>query len=418
MKEKAVKICLFLFMQVFGGEQDSADNQPEMKARIWHNFSEPGVLGRDEIAGWSLAIPELLHFAADRLILGSEPEKQRTGERVLRFFGAVAPLAVIESAIAGVSHEYGHFRAYSMAGMDDYEFVNENDDSDRFSANPVNAFSTQLLTHWFGRDLYLAGWEGESTLEYRQYRFEFGAMMEAGGLNQQQYNAELVAAKVLDGGAHPLDVVTYFAGALGTVRYPLGENSDINGYIADLESLGVETNSRDIKILSQIPKLFSNSSISLLLSVWDFWMTGDKKVEPLRLQIGDLNFYWPEFASYLTLYGPTVKGCERIDWNSQSFTLSFEQSLSESMAEAGIGWKGKITSFLSGEVRAAYNLESGGWWAEGGPTIRLFSWLSVGVKAYYGDGYTFVRDISGNIPSFLDEREFGIKGFLELNFKF
>lgn len=404
-------------MQLLDG-QDSDESRPEAKMRLWHNFSESGVLDRDEIAGWSLAIPELLHFAADKLVLGSDSECQETGERILRFFGATAPLVVIESAISGASHEYGHFRADSMAGMRHYEFVNENDDSDNFSANPLNAFSTRLLTYWFGHDLYLAGWEGEPTLEFRQYRFEFGAMMEAGGLNQQQYNAELVAEKVLDGRAHPLDVITYLAGALGTVRYPLGENSDISDYIADLESLGIGTDARDIKIFSQIPKLFSNSNISLLLSVWDYWLTGDKRVEPLRLNLGDCQIYWPEFASYLTLRGPTVKVSERIGWQDQAFALCFERSLSEDVWEVGIGWKGRITDFLSAEAKIFHNFGEGGTWVEGGPTIRLFSWLSVGVKAYYGDGYTFNREISGQVPSFLEEKEFGVKGFAEVNLKF
>lgn len=412
-----MKVAIFLLLQVFGGDEGVDQKQPEAMVRIWHNFSHDDVLDRDEIAGWSLAVPELLHFAADKLILG-DSEKQGTGERVLRFFGAAAPLTVIESAIAGASHEYGHFRAYSMAGMRKYEFVNENDDFDSFSANPLNAFSTQLLTHWFGHDLYLAGWKGEPTLEFRQYRFEFDAMMEAGGLNQQQYNTELVAEKVLDGRAHPLDVITYLAGALGTVRYPLGENSDISDYIADLESLGIETDARDIKIFSQIPKLFSNSNVSLLLSVWDYWLTGDKRVEPLKVEVGEFSLYWPEFASYLTLHGPTVKVSERIGWQDHAFTLYCERSLSEDVWEVGVGWKGQVTDFLSAEAKVFHNFGEGGTWVEGGPTIWLFSWLSVGAKAYYGDGYTFNREISGQVPSFLEEKEYGVKGFLEVNLKF
>lgn len=423
-------VAFLLAMQIFGGEQDPCGcnqdpcefekNRPGMTVRVWYNFSHEEVLDRDEIAGWSLAVPELLHFAADKGILGSDSERQGAGERVLRSFAAIAPLIVIESSIAGASHEYGHFRAFSMAGMNDFEFVNENDDSDRFSANPFNAFSTQLLKHWFGRDNYAATVGDWDNFSRDPNYLLFGTMMEAGGLNQNQYNAELVAEKARDGRAHFLDSVTYFSNSLMTLVYPTGvENGDIDDYIDDLDRLGVKTNAKEVKFWSQLPKLASNSTLSFLIGAMDYWVSGDKRVEPMRLIIGDwFQIYWPEFASYLTLFGPTVKVAERIGWEDQAFTLYFERSLSENVSEVGVGWKGRISDWLSAEAKILHSLGENGTWVEGGPTVRLFPWLSVGAKAYYGDGYTFHREIAGQVPSFLEEKEFGVKGFMEINFTY
>lgn len=423
-------ITLMLVMQIFGGDQDPCGckqdpcefekSRPEMQLRLWHNFSHTEVLDRDEIAGWSLAVPELLHFAADKGILGSDSERQGAGERALRSFAAIAPLIVIESSIAGASHEYGHFRADSMAGMNDFEFVNENDDSDRFNANPFNAFSTQLLTHWFGGDNYLATVGDWDDFSRDPNYLPFRTMMEAGGLNQNQYNAELMAEKMMNGRAHFLDSVTYFSNSLMTLLYPTGvENSDIDDYIDDLDRLGVKTSVKEIKFWSQLPKFVSNSTLSFLIGAMDYWVNGDKRVEPMRLAIGGgFQIYWPEFASYLTLFGPTVKVGERIGWEGQAFTIYFERSLSENVSEAGIGWKGRISDWLSAEAKILHNFGADGTWVEGGPVIRLFSWLSVGAKGYYGDGYTFHREIVGQVPSFLEEKEFGVKGFVEANIRY
>lgn len=421
-------ITLMLAMQIFGGDQDPCGcnqdpcdfekSRPEMTIRVWHNFSHSEVLDRDEIAGWSLAVPELLHFAADKGILGSDSERQGAGERVLRSFAAIAPLIVIESSIADASHEYGHFRADSMAGMNDFEFVNDNDDSDRFNANPFNAFSIQLLTNWFGRDVYAATADDWDDFSRDPNYLPFRTMMEAGGLNQNQYNAELVAEKVLNGRAHFLDSVTYFFNSLMTLMYPTGvENSDIDDYIDDLDRLGVKTSVKEIKFWSQLPKLAGNSTLSFLIGAMDYWVSGDKLASPMKLELGEFNIYWPEFASYLTLFGPTVKVVEQVDWRDFVYRFTFEQSLSENIFEIGGGAKHAWTDWLSTEYRIAYNSE-GGFWIEGAVALKLFPWLSIGAKPYFGRGYTFNREILGQVPSFIEEKEFGVKGFVELNVRY
>lgn len=418
-----MKTCVFLLLQVFGGQDGQSDQgKPEATVRVWHNFSTD-ALDRDEIASWTLVAPEFLHFAADRLILG-DSEKQTAGGRGIRLLGAILPLLAIEAPMMGASHEYGHFRADSIFGMKNFEFIDENDDSDRFSADPFNAILA-VVGNWTGHRVSagVSDSDWENFFSYSQnpppHFDEYLVMVDAGGLNQSQYNSEVISERVLNGDAHVLESVTYFANLFGTVLYPTEiKSSDVTGYVDDLYLLGSKTDVDTVQYWSQLPKLFGNTSLSLLRSLVNFIETGDKKVEPLRLQLGDFRLYWPEFASYLTLHGPTVKIAERLDWRSQAFTISLEGSLSKDMWEAGIAWKGKITNFLSGEARALCNLESGGTWVEAGPVVRLFSWLSVGCKAYYGNGYTFNRDVSGQVPSFLKEEEYGVKGFLELDLKF
>lgn len=407
---KIFAILLALSMQ---DASENEENRPQAEVRLWHDFSHPDVLSPEEIAGYSLATSELLHLAFDEVILG-EGAEQSLGERLLRSLVAFGTLVPLEASLSGAAHEYGHFRGFSLAGMSDFEFVNDGDSSDRINVTPWSAFSTQLGNHWLGGDAYLAtvsDWGGFATSDPR-----FHILMETGGFNQQQYEVELIAQKAQDGRAHPLDAVSYFARLLGVLAYPRGDNednSDIRDYADELAELGVKTNANEIRYKSQLLKLVSGSSLALLARVVDYLWTGDKTVRPLVVELGQAKLYWPEFSSHMTLQGPTIKVSERIDWLGNAHFLSFERSLSENVSEYGIGSNGQFLG-LPFQYRFFYNTESG-YWLEGGPIINITSWLSVGFKAYTAKGYSFQREMFGSVPHFVKERESGLRGFLELN---
>ena len=401
---------------------DSSKESLSPELRVWRNFSSD-VLDVDVIEGWTGNATHSVHYVFDKLILGEKPEDQSAGERALRFGAAAVPLLLVERGISGASHEYGHFRVYSMIGSHDFEFVNKKDQNDRFDADPFNSFFT-ILKKTLGGKQYSATASFDQSASYyrdyfRHYR-EFDVMAEAGGLNQQQYNLEKLSDNILDGRAHPLDSVTYLINLIGTVRYSTDfSGSDITDYIDDLRLLGVKTDVNKVKWVSQAPKVFSNSGLSVFLGAVDYWQTGNRKIEPLTMEVGEVRAYWPEFASYLTLYGPTVKVSQRNDWKGNSFTVSLERSLSDGQLETGIGWKGPIISnVLSAEARLVHNFNEGGTWIEGGPTLQLFSWLTIGVKGYSGNGYTFRREIAGQVPDFVESQESGLKGFIQVNIQF
>lgn len=417
-------VCLFLQSPSLESDGD----QPQMRLRLWHDFSHPAVLDREAIAGWTLMPSELISYAADKFILGSEPQKQSVGGRLWRSLAAGAPLFVFELVNAGSSHETGHVRAASLAGLIHPEFVNEDDPTDRFKVTPFTTFKTQLR-QVLGGDSYLITSGEKDWLEFwadserAPHWREFFTLLEGDGLNQNQFNAQLIASKVMDGNAHPLDSISYFVNLTATALYDRDEENDIKDYIELLEMRGIRARKSEVRVWSQIPKLFSNSTLTLFGSVINYWANGEKEVQPIRChQIGNYRFYWPEFVGWLTLFGPTVQVAERVDWDSLAgrftYTFSFERSLSENISEIGFASKGPSAGWLSAEFAVFHNLNEGGTWLEGGPILKLCSWLSVGIKAYYGRGYSFHREMVGHIPHFMEKGESGIKGFIGVAFPY
>lgn len=416
-------VVLILAFQV-GQDQDvQQEIHPRARVKLWHDFSNNEVLDRDEIAGWTLAAAKVMHLIAKHAI--GKPAEQGWCERLLRGVGTTSLLFVFNSTLSTTSHEYGHFRSFSLAGMTHYKFVPMDDETiywdDAVNATPFGAFSLMFANQWLGRQDYGATVSLEDWQEYFanpkfiDFHSEFALLSEAGGVNQEQYNAEIIAGEVKDGVAHPLDALAYFPAAIGTATYQLGWESDLSDAIALLAELGIETDAREIRRTSQWPKLFSGSAIALAASMVDYFLTGDEVVKPLRVELRDFSFYWPEFASYLTLFGPTIKASASIGYEKHDVTFSYEWSLPvEEVADVGIGWRGPVLGPLSGEMLFVRNVEEG-WWFEATAILRLSSWLGIGVKHYQGRGYTFRREIIGQEPHFLEERERGVKGFLEVS---
>ena len=391
----------------------------EMNLRVWRNLTQ-SELDRDEITSWTLVPSELLHYGADYLV----------GDSFWRAVCAIPLLIVLEIPLSGASHEYGHFRIGSLAGMDQPQFINEDNPNDRYNANPFNTYTRMFRQLILMDGLYAVGQSDDAWEKFladprwSAYWLEYEIMTEASGLNQQQYNAETLAGKVLDGNAHPLDAITVISNLLATITYPVGENSDIVDYIHLLRERGIKTNVKQIKLYSQLPKLASNSALSLtraLVGYLDEPGT-DSAVKPLALVRDNWHFYWPEFSSYLTLYGPTIKLSQSNRWRNQIIYFSLENSLSKNIFEVGLGWKLPIANFLTIEPRIIHNFQSGSWldnnWFEIETSAKIYSWLALGFKAYGARGYTFQRDITGQEPSFLEKREFGLKGFLAASFSY
>lgn len=425
MFKKIILSVVILFLVFFSGAFFSAiaEEGPLFRLRLRYDLSSDGILDSESIVDYSLAVPEILHYAGDKFILGGKKGTSGSGERFLRLLAAGIPLLIVENGISGASHEYGHFRAFSLFGFTEYEFADRENFNSRFEAAPWNAFTTQL-GQIFGGKSYSATVSVRQNKEFwkdpsrSRYWREFYVILEAGGLNQNQLNAEFVGRKVLDGKSHLLDGITYFVNARYTATYPLGYESDITDYINALKKLGVETNANQIKTLSQLPKLASNSTLSYLLAIKNYVKDGDASVKPLSSDFSaPLRIYWPEFASYLSLYGPTIKTVERLEFlKSDLFHLyvTYERSLAKDVNEIGINLNFKIFGdLISLGPRLIYNDKNGNWF-EFAADVRVFKEISFGIQVYNGHGYTFVREIIGRAPSFMEKNESGMKAFVTI----
>lgn len=409
---------------VFSEEKLDVDSM-EHRFRIYYNFSSGKVLDVDSISGWSLAYSETLHTVADNLLIGRDPKDQSVGERLLRFGGSAVLMALLEIPASATTHEYGHFRMDSIAGMYKPRFGSDRDEDYEFISTPFNAYTLLFeAAATGGFNTYHATQDPRETTKLEgdskraPYRSRFDIMSEAGGLNTSQYTAEVVMSRVLDGYAHPLDIVTYNSYSLATVVYVEGEGGDIGDYADLLEKEGINASHSEIRIISQIPKVLGNSSVSLFLGAIDYVVTGDRQVEPLGIEIGPAKVLWPDFASYLTLNGPTVKLIEQVNVGGQRFYLTAERPFPKNVIEGGLGWRGDVCKYFGAEAYLVHNFDSGGNWAEVAIAVRPCEWFGFGVKGYYGDGYTFRREVAGTSADFMEERESGLKGFVEINLKF
>lgn len=414
---------------------DSFEIKPEGHARIYFDPSaDDGIYDRATITGLTLSSCETLNFAAGKMIWGSTPKDQTVAERMIRSLGGALPLILLEIPIAGASHEYGHFRAYNLAGMNNPRFLSSLDNQTEYFTDPGIAFRQIALQSFVPGEFLYASQTSEEFQKFKndkkrqQYEAYYSAFIDGDGLNQEQYNAEMVGLKTLRGKAHPLDAITFFVNSAGTVMYSMdGKNDDISLYIKDLERAGVKTGKSQIRSTSQIPKLLSNSSVSLVVAWFDYWITGDDAVEPLALELGDFRINWPDFYSYLTLHGPTIKGVERISWRNYAMHISYERSLSDGSQEAGLMLEGNIFRWLSVSVEGVKNFDTGGTWAEAEVALRplaLFGddaplrWLEVGAKGYHGGGDTFRREIVGPSLHVEEDSTSGVQWFVGLNIPF
>ncbi len=416
-----MSLILALLLQV--SIQDEAPMDPAKyrgKIELWRDYSHPEVISHEQLAGVTLSLAVPLSLAADEVILGDGKE-QSVWERLIRGLAAGQILQWIESPLTSAAHEYGHFRVYQIAGMSEIGFV-EDDKTNFVRATPIRAFELMFRQMTLKSDSYLATVAEREVVGFQNRLTSFSegtkfiAMMDAGGLNQEQFLAEKIGERVQQGEAVLTDVVMYYLSLTATWLYPSDKDGDPDDYVEGLRRLGVETSLGEVRQHSQWPKIFSGSSIAFLIAIGEYFANGDKEVSHLSLPLGERGrIYAPEFASYLTLRGPTLNVRERITCEGNSLDLLYERSYADGSTEWGIGWQGKLFSFLSARFK---HLRNDGHWTEGGPVVHLSDWFSVGAVAYQARGYTFHRDVFGAVPDFVEDKESGVKLFVELNVRF
>lgn len=145
-KITAILLALLYVFCMPGFLSAQKTTKPLLEYQFWYDDS--GVVDRDKILGWTLAGTETLNFVGDRLILGSVPGVQTANERLMRLGIAGILLFPFHDTFNTAGHEYGHFRAYSRAGMRNFEFFERADSDQRRAAYPFLAVELMFRSHW------------------------------------------------------------------------------------------------------------------------------------------------------------------------------------------------------------------------------------------------------------------------------
>ncbi len=403
----------------FGEENDKPRAGPHIQFQMWQSAIHPEILDIDSIAGYYLDAVEALHFGAD-LVVGRNPSEQIVWGRIIRSALAGTALFYLEHPLRGAAHEYSHFQALSRAGLKKFEIFSPQLGV-TLTANPLNVFATRF-SNWFGSGVeyiaYVSAGRARELLENPR-GVELRAIASAAGINAQQYYTSELAKRLMERGLSFLDAMTYFVNVYATMSYPLTEDGDIAQYVEQLAKLGVEADPMTVGTFAQLPRLVSGSSLSLLVALVDYYVTGDKLARPLALNIGNARIYWPEFTSYLTLFGPTVGAEEYVGLGNHRFSLGYEYALPTGVSDVSASWS---TTFFRGDVGVRtsvyYNPAKRGFWTEDSVAVFSVPWLTLGIKFVYGSGYTFRREVAGKIPDFLEEQEADVKGFVSVHLSY
>ncbi len=408
-------------------EDENEDNSLDIQRHntdlnITRNITEEEVIDTDEISSVYLSATEFLHEGADEIIVSDNPEEQSAENRLWRSLATAPVLAGLEFTLSQAAHEYGHFRGFSKAGMTDFQF-SRMDGSNRRSANPLNAFTTRI-DQLFGRKTVATvsqeDWKGFlKDPERSQHSSKYLAMMEAGGINIQQYSADQISDQIREGDAHVLQGPTYAINAFGGSLYTTSDGKDIHDYVRYMEDLGIDTSQQEL-VLAELSQLLSNSTISFAKEIPEYLKTGEGRIEPLGIGLDDNTaLMLPEFSSYLTTEGPTIRYEQRLRSKGEEkdsvLNLSVESALSGDGTDFGVGYRRELSENLEIGGNAAYNPSKGGAWVEIDAEYDAGG-VDLGLEVYGGSGYTHTRSSTGNRHAFEEETEAGVKLSVDIKF--
>jgi len=413
----------------------SGKYQPRAEFRLPLALDGDVPVDHDVVTGWTTSIEQLALYGADQLILGRFPEKQSAFERTFRLLGAHMALVAWDVPIEATAINYGYRQVYSGVGLGNFRLYNHNDITEDHPQSLGQTWTRMWSASVGGdrwdmspsRDEWITKFWTDPDLVAHQN--EVFAQAEAAGVNQIVQNMSFIDHKVMMGHGHPLDLAQYIAGWIAMNWSAYQMNEDIDDYVRDIGFLGVKTTSSRVRLALNLPRVFSATTASLVVSNFFYASTGVKLVErPLEVAItDDLSWYpWPILDGRLSIEGgPTFRLQELVTLGNHAFTFSLENGLAESSVEVGFGWQGQIfKDLLYGEARWLHNFSSGGNWLEFGPMFSFkrlgMPGLSIGILGYVGTDYTIERDCRGHEPSYLsgNETEGGAKLIFQYSVSF
>jgi hypothetical protein len=368
-----------------------------------YNVSQPKYIDRRSVSDLAVGAMDLAHLSLRDD--GNDVWAARGIKWIVSaWFGA---------ACTHVVHEYGHMSSLSRCGCDSAVVGKVGGPLDEREDATVERLFVQGL--WPTESQALSLDEGDwadlqRRFEGRPREFNrFWLMVEAGGLNQEQVLASRYAERLRERRLSYLDTPGYLWAAAGTFFYPSGsEESDIDDYVDRLKTEGRGVSASRLKVISGVRFLGGTGLASLRGAAAGVFGRGGGFIEPLSAEpIGGLRFFWPEFESYLTLSGPTIRTEMPVGVGEWVVLPSYERSF----AEGGVDHEGGLRTrapFFDGILvleGGVYRSDRGGVWRSGEAELRPLGWLSLLLGVEAGRGYTFRRDIFGAREEFLDGAE-------------
>ena len=316
-------------------------------------------------------------------------------------------------ATVHVVHEYGHISGLSRCGCDAAVVGDVGAPLDEREDATVERLFVHGLWPAKSRALSLNqdDWADlQRRFEGRPREFNrFWLTVEAGGLNQEQAFASRYAARLREGRLSYLDSPAYLWAAAGTFFYPSDtEESDIADYIERLDAEGHGVSAWRLKALTSFRFFGGTGLASLGGAVSGAFGRAGGCVEPLSAeQVDGLRVFWPEFESYLTLSGPTLRTELPLGVGEWTLLPSYERSF----ADGGVDHEGGLRArapFFDGILvleGGMYLSDRSGVWRSGEAELRPLGWMSLLVGVEAGRGYTFRRDVFGSREELVEGAE-------------
>jgi hypothetical protein len=368
-----------------------------------YNVSQPKYIDRRTVSDLALGAMDLAHLGLRDD--GQDPWAARALKWGVSLWFGMATVHVV--------HEYGHISGLSRCGCDTAVIgdvgapVEEREDAtvERLFVHGLWPAKSRALS--LGSDDWA---DLERRFEGRPRDFNrFWLTVEAGGLNQEQAFASRYAARLREGRLSYLDSPAYLWAAAGTFFYPSGtEESDIDDYIARLSVEGREVSASRLKALTSFRFIGGTGLASLGGAFSGAFGRAGGFVEPLSAEaVEGLRVFWPEFESYLTVSGPTLRTELPLGVGAWTLLPCYERSFAGGGADHEGGLRARAPFFdgilvLEGGM---YVSDRSGVWRSGEAELRPLGWMALLVGVESGRGATFRRDVFGARDEFVEGSE-------------
>lgn len=394
------------------------DKPVEFYMKMSWDFNHPDVIGRENISDASLFGTDLItHSLYYGLRSTIDDRGPRVGASLAYFLFGVTLLKPIRVW----NHEEGHLQVLDRlpdVDHDNFTFVDDNGDR----SNIDNSWDTlrYVLDSW-GQDAAVSvddkTWIKLNTdPELKPHFGKIVTLFEAGGLNQDQYTLEQHQRRILLGREHIFNAPVWFGYLNSTLTYSTHiKNGDIDDYLDDLGNLGVDSSVKHVKNVQWL-KYISGSTLTMLNGFRN-WVLDGKPV--VSRDDYFLPVLLPEWSSYLTTHGPTLKAWMVREWFHGIWVEpSFQYAIDDAKHDE-YGMKiNFVENWYTVVVGGYINRGGKGSWLDGEFIFTPLSFLDIGVGVSHGHGYTYEREIRGKTFDFLETNELDLKGTLGVSCRF
>ena len=375
---------------------------------VLHDVLDPVGLAR-----FQLSLESLLHGTLDDSVRGAP------GFVKASFFVGVL---LLDRTVAKMGHEYGHIAVFNRAGYQEFILT-----VGRHSPEPLT-FSEVFINSLVPQRHMAVQLETDDALDAMS-RFsardfaEFTALTFAGGLNQEQVHLNLYRDRVLRRQFGFFDTASYFIESVCTLAYSSSKDADITGYVDALETAGYTSSVGTVKALSLVRFLSGtalSAGIGFTRAMSEDKFDGFSPRVLFQSQSGPgWTVLWPEFESYLTRRGPSVRASLPIRALGMTIIPGLETAIAEEGSEYEVGFEATrpAASWLDAKA-ALYAGTEGGFWGEVGVAVKPDPAFSILASWHVANGYTFRRDVYGETFDFESHVERGLQLGLSAVFKF